>query len=62
MRGRIDDGRTAFTIRVPPLVNKRLAERAENIGISKNSVILNLLYNEFVEGKEERQGNNNYSM
>ena len=62
MRGRVDDGRTAFTIRVPPLVNKRLAERAENIGISKNSVILNLLYNEFVEGKEERQGNNNYSM
>ena len=62
MRGRVDDGRTAFTIRVPPLVNKRLAERAENIGISKNSVILNLLYNEFVEGKEERQGNNSYSM
>ena len=62
MKGRVDDGRTAFTIRVPPLVNKRLAERAERIGISKNSVILNLLYNEFVEGREERQGNNNYSM
>ena len=62
MKGRVDDGKTAFTIRVPPLVNKRLAEKAERIGISKNSVILNLLYNEFVEGREERQGNNNYSM
>ena len=62
MKNRVDDGRTAFTIRVPPLVNKRLAEKAERIGISKNSVILNLLYNEFVEGREERQGNNNYSM
>ena len=62
MKNRVDDGKTAFTIRVPPLVNKRLAERAERIGISKNSVILNLLYNEFVEGREERQGNNNYSM
>ena len=62
MKSRVDDGKTAFTIRVPPLVNKRLAEKAERIGISKNSVILNLLYNEFVEGREERQGNNNYSM
>ena len=62
MKNRVDDGKTAFTIRVPPLVNKRLAEKAERIGISKNSVILNLLYNEFVEGREERQGNNNYSM
>ena len=60
MKSKVDDDRTAFTIRVPPLVNKELTERAERIGVSKSAVILNLLYNEFVEGKEDRRGNVGY--
>ena len=42
MKTKDNDNKTIFSIRVPPLVNKRIVERAENIGISKNAVILNL--------------------
>ena len=56
MKPKVDDNKAVFTIRVPPLVNEKLEERAGRIGISKSAVILNLLYKEFVEGKDERQG------
>ena len=60
MKTKNNDDKTIFSIRVPPLVNKKIVERAENIGISKSAVILNLLYKEFMEGKEEQQRNGNY--
>ena len=61
LKDRTDDSKAIFTIRVPPLVNEKLEERAEKIGISKSAVILNLLYNEFIEGKEQRQRHADYS-
>ena len=60
MRSRTDNDKAIFSIRVPPLVNKKLTERAERIGISKSAVILNLLYNEFIEGKEKQHVNGGY--
>ena len=60
MKTKNNDDKTIFSIRVPPLVNKKIVERAENIGISKSAVILNLLYKEFMEGKEGQQRNGNY--
>ena len=44
--------KNVFSIRIPPTVNKKLVERAESIGISKNAVILNILHKEFSEGVE----------
>ena len=55
MKKNLKDGKSVFSIRVPPAVNEKLLERAESIGISKSAVILNLLYKEFLEGKENRQ-------
>lgn len=47
------DGKSRLTVRMPKELNRCLTEKAEKIGISKNSLILQILWKRVEEVNNE---------